>query len=47
MTHTAVKEMPGEETAEVPDESVASVESGLHRAGMALREELTRHWSRA
>jgi DNA-directed RNA polymerase specialized sigma24 family protein len=34
-------------SAEALGGSAASVESRLHRARMALREELTRHWSRA
>lgn len=42
-----VEELSNEETAEALGESVASVKSRLHRARMALREELTRHWSRA
>ena len=42
-----VEELSNEETAEALGESVASVKSRLHRARMALREELTRHWSHA
>ncbi len=42
-----VEELSNEETAEALGESVGSVKSRLHRARMALREELTRHWSRA
>jgi RNA polymerase sigma-70 factor (ECF subfamily) len=42
-----VEELSNEETAEALGESVASVKSRLHRARMALREELTRAWSHA
>lgn len=38
-----VDELSNEETAEILGESVASVKSRLHRARMALREQLTRH----
>lgn len=37
-----VEDLSNEETAEILDESVASVKSRLHRARMALREQLTR-----
>ncbi len=38
-----VEELSNEEIAQTVGESVASVESRLHRARMALREQLTRH----
>ena len=38
-----VEELTNEETARILGESVASVKSRLHRARMALREQLTRH----
>jgi RNA polymerase sigma-70 factor (ECF subfamily) len=38
-----VEELSNEEVAEMTGESVASVKSRLHRARMALREQLTRH----
>jgi RNA polymerase sigma-70 factor (ECF subfamily) len=38
-----VEELSNEEVARVMDDSVASVKSRLHRARMALREQLTRH----
>ena len=38
-----VEELSNEETAEILGESVSSVKSRLHRARMALREQLTRH----
>jgi RNA polymerase sigma-70 factor (ECF subfamily) len=38
-----VEELSNEEVAEMIGESVASVKSRLHRARMALREQLTRH----
>jgi RNA polymerase sigma-70 factor (ECF subfamily) len=34
--------LSNEETAEILDDSVASVKSRLHRARMALREQVTR-----
>src|SRR5262245_9086442 len=37
-----MEELSNEETAEILDDSVASVKSRLHRARMALREQLTR-----
>jgi RNA polymerase sigma-70 factor, ECF subfamily len=40
-----VEELSSEEVAEVLEESVASVKSRLHRARMALREQLTRHYA--
>ena len=41
-----VEELSNEQTAEVLGESVASVKSRLHRARMAMREQLTRHLPR-
>ena len=38
-----VEDLSNEQVAEVIGESVASVKSRLHRARMALREQLTRH----
>ncbi len=38
-----VEELSNEEVAAVIGESLASVKSRLHRARMALREQLTRH----
>ena len=38
-----VEELSNEETARILGESVASIKSRLHRARMALREQLTRH----
>ena len=38
-----VEELSNQETAEALAESVSSVKSRLHRARMALREQLTRH----
>jgi len=38
-----VEELSNEEAARILGESVASVKSRLHRARMALREQLTRH----
>jgi RNA polymerase sigma-70 factor, ECF subfamily len=38
-----VEEVSNEEVAEILGESVSSVKSRLHRARMALREQLTRH----
>src|SRR5262244_2924871 len=38
-----VEELSNEETARVLGESVGSIKSRLHRARMALREQLTRH----
>ena len=40
-----VEELSNEETAEILGESVASIKSRAHRARMALRERLTRHWA--
>jgi RNA polymerase sigma-70 factor (ECF subfamily) len=40
-----VEELSSEEVAEILGESVASVKSRLHRARMALREQLTRHYA--
>jgi len=40
-----VEELSNEEAAEILDESVASIKSRVHRARMALREQLTRHWA--
>ncbi len=39
-----IEGLSNEEVAEVVGESVAAVKSRLHRARMALREELTRHF---
>ena len=38
-----VEELSNEEVAAIVDDSVGSVKSRLHRARMALREQLTRH----
>lgn len=38
-----VEELSNEETARILGESVGSIKSRLHRARMALREQLTRH----
>lgn len=38
-----VEELSNEETASILGESVGSIKSRLHRARMALREQLTRH----
>jgi len=38
-----VEDLPNAEIAEAIGESVASVKSRVHRARMALREQLTRH----
>jgi RNA polymerase sigma-70 factor (ECF subfamily) len=40
-----VEELSNEEAAEILGESVASIKSRVHRARMALREQLTRHWA--
>ena len=40
-----VEELSSEEVAEALGESVGSVKSRLHRARMALRELLTRHFA--
>ncbi len=40
-----VEELSNEEVAAILGESMASVKSRLHRARMALRERLTRHWA--
>jgi RNA polymerase sigma-70 factor, ECF subfamily len=40
-----VEELSSEEVAEILGESVASVKSRLHRARMALREQLTRYYA--
>jgi RNA polymerase sigma-70 factor, ECF subfamily len=40
-----VEELSSEEVAEILGESVASMKSRLHRARMALREQLTRHYA--
>jgi RNA polymerase sigma-70 factor (ECF subfamily) len=39
-----VEELSNEEVASIVDDSVGSVKSRLHRARMALREQLTRHF---
>jgi RNA polymerase sigma-70 factor, ECF subfamily len=39
-----VEELSSEEVAEILGESAASMKSRLHRARMALREQLTRHY---
>jgi RNA polymerase sigma-70 factor (ECF subfamily) len=41
-----VEELSNEEVASIVGDSVASVKSRLHRARMALREQLTRHFGR-
>ena len=38
-----VEDLSNEQTAEILGESVATVKSRLHRARMALREQLTRY----
>src|SRR5882762_6243196 len=38
-----VEDLPNEQVAEAIGDSVASVKSRLHRARLALREQLTRH----
>jgi len=38
-----VEELSNEEVAAIVDDSLGSVKSRLHRARMALREQLTRH----
>ena len=43
LTLRDVEELSNEETAQILGESVSSVKSRLHRARMALREQLTRH----
>ena len=40
-----VEELSSEEVAEIVGDSVASVKSRLHRARMALREQLTRTYA--
>lgn len=40
-----VEELSTEEVAEVTGESVGAVKSRLHRARMAMREQLTRHFT--
>jgi len=40
-----MEELTNEETAEILDDTVASVKSRLHRARMALREQLTRSFA--
>jgi len=40
-----VEELSNDEVAAILGESMASVKSRLHRARMALRERLTRHWA--
>jgi len=40
-----VEELSNEEAAAILGESVASIKSRVHRARMALREQLTRHWA--
>ncbi len=39
-----VEEVSNEEAAKILGESVASIKSRVHRARMALREQLARHW---
>jgi RNA polymerase sigma-70 factor (ECF subfamily) len=39
-----VEELSNEEVAELLGETIPSVKSKLHRARMALRERLTRHF---
>ena len=40
-----MEELSNEETAEILEETVPSVKSRLHRARMALREQLTRSFA--
>ncbi len=40
-----VEELSNDEAAEILGESIATIKSRLHRARMALREQLTRHWA--
>jgi RNA polymerase sigma-70 factor, ECF subfamily len=40
-----VEELSNEESAEILGESIASIKSRVHRARMALREQLTRYWA--
>ena len=40
-----VEELSNEEAAEILGKSLATIKSRLHRARMALREQLTRHWA--
>lgn len=42
-----VEDLTNEQVAEVLGDSVASVKSRLHRARMALREQLTRHFTQS
>jgi RNA polymerase sigma-70 factor, ECF subfamily len=42
-----VEELPNEAVAEILGESVAAVKTRLHRARMAMREQLTRDFARA
>jgi len=40
-----VEELSNEEAAEILGKSLATIKSRLHRARMALREQLMRHWA--
>ncbi len=40
-----VEELSNDEAAEILGESIATIKSRLHRARMALREQLTRYWA--
>jgi RNA polymerase sigma-70 factor (ECF subfamily) len=40
-----VEELSNKDAAEILGESLATIKSRLHRARMALREQLTRHWA--
>jgi RNA polymerase sigma-70 factor (ECF subfamily) len=39
-----IEELSNEDVAEIVGESLAAIKSRLHRARMALREELTKHF---
>jgi RNA polymerase sigma-70 factor, ECF subfamily len=41
-----IEELSNEEVAEIVGESLAAVKSPLHRARMALREQLTKYFGR-
>jgi len=40
-----IEELSNEEAGEILGESIATIKSRLHRARMALREQLTRYWT--